>query len=244
MSTFAAAGLLDLWELGRDASPGERGLLLLGMAEPDVSENERSGWSVGRRDAALLALHERAFGPRMTALASCPRCAESLEMELATGDLAVPSERGKPGSLSLVEGSYRVAFRVPTAADLAALARTGGALDPERWLLERCILDARVADEPCTVADLPEDVLRSLTAAMEAADPQAEVELEIVCPSCGHRWEAIFDIVSFLWREVEAWAARLVREVHALASAYGWSEREILSLSPRRRRSYLELIVP
>jgi hypothetical protein len=28
--------------------------------------------------------------------------------------------------------------------------------------------------------------------------------------------------------------------VHALASVYGWSEKEILSLSPARRQFYLE----
>jgi hypothetical protein len=31
-------------------------------------------------------------------------------------------------------------------------------------------------------------------------------------------------------------------DVHALASAYGWSEREILALSDTRRRLYLEMV--
>jgi hypothetical protein len=31
-------------------------------------------------------------------------------------------------------------------------------------------------------------------------------------------------------------------EVHQLARAYGWSERETLALTPRRRRRYLELV--
>jgi len=35
---------------------------------------------------------------------------------------------------------------------------------------------------------------------------------------------------------------RLLVEVHALASAYGWSEQEILSLSDARRRLYLEMV--
>ena len=35
--------------------------------------------------------------------------------------------------------------------------------------------------------------------------------------------------------------ARILREVHTLAAAYGWSEAEILALSPARRRVYLEL---
>jgi hypothetical protein len=62
------------------------------------------------------------------------------------------------------------------------------------------------------------------------------------CSSCGHKWEAPFDIVAFFWTEINAAAHGLLREVHALASAYGWTESEILALSPARRRCYLEMV--
>ncbi len=51
-----------------------------------------------------------------------------------------------------------------------------------------------------------------------------------------------FDILSYLWTEIEDWAQRLLVDVHTLAVSYGWSERDILALSPRRRRMYLELL--
>ncbi len=41
---------------------------------------------------------------------------------------------------------------------------------------------------------------------------------------------------------MEARAKRLLSEVHALASAYGWSEREILGLSVARREFYLGMV--
>ena len=50
-----------------------------------------------------------------------------------------------------------------------------------------------------------------------------------------------FDIATVLWTELAGLARSLIEEVDALASAYGWSEREILALSGRRRRAYLEL---
>jgi hypothetical protein len=53
---------------------------------------------------------------------------------------------------------------------------------------------------------------------------------------------APFDIVSHLWTELDAWARRMLREVHALAATYGWSEAEILRMSATRRRAYLDLI--
>ena len=40
-----------------------------------------AGWTVGRRDAALLALREQLFGAQMAVLADCPGCNETLEME-------------------------------------------------------------------------------------------------------------------------------------------------------------------
>jgi hypothetical protein len=62
-----------------------------------------------------------------------------------------------------------------------------------------------------------------------------------VCPSCGHVWQALLDIVDFLWKEVAAGAARLLDEVHTLARAYHWPEADILAMSSRRRQAYLEL---
>jgi hypothetical protein len=49
-------------------------------------------------------------------------------------------------------------------------------------------------------------------------------------------------VVSFFWMEVESWAYRILRQVHALASAYGWSEGDILAMSPWRRQFYLEMV--
>ena len=68
------------------------------------------------------------------------------------------------------------------------------------------------------------------------------MRLALRCDACGHEWVSPFDIGAFLLREVEAWAEGLLREVHALARAYGWSERAILDLSARRRRAYLDLV--
>jgi hypothetical protein len=51
-----------------------------------------------------------------------------------------------------------------------------------------------------------------------------------------------FDIASYFWDEINAWANRILREVHILASRYGWSERDILALSPWRRQFYLDMV--
>ena len=77
---------------------------------------------------------------------------------------------------------------------------------------------------------------------MAVADPQADVRLAMTCPACGHKWKAIFDIVSFFWSEIDSWVKRTLHEVHVLASVYGWSEAEILHMSAWRRQSYLAMV--
>ena len=77
---------------------------------------------------------------------------------------------------------------------------------------------------------------------MADADPQADVRLALDCPACGHKFLAAFDVVAYFWSEINAWAYRLLGEVHTLASAYGWREDDILALSPWRRHVYLEMV--
>jgi hypothetical protein len=227
------AHLLDAWEHGRRATPGERGLLLLEAAEPSQPAAALAGWSTGERDAALLRLRERLFGPSLAGVATCTRCGEPLDLEFDVGDVLLPAAAA-PATLTATADGVTVTFRVPTAGDLAELGRTGPAA-PERWLLERCLTDGGATGLPPAVAE-------AVSVAMERADPRAETVLELTCPACAARWTTTLDIVEFLWLELESWALRMLDTVAALASAFGWSERDILALSPWRRRHYLELI--
>ena len=83
--------------------------------------------------------------------------------------------------------------------------------------------------------------ITALADSMAAADPQANIDIGMTCAGCDHHWACAFDIASFLWREIDAWARRTLRDVHTLARAYAWSEQDILALSPTRRQVYLEL---
>jgi hypothetical protein len=77
---------------------------------------------------------------------------------------------------------------------------------------------------------------------MAKADPHAEMLISLSCPTCGKDWELLFDIAHFFWKEIVGQAQRLVYEIDTLARAYGWTEREILSLPAQRRRTYLEML--
>jgi hypothetical protein len=108
-------------------------------------------------------------------------------------------------------------------------------------LLRRCVLDATRDGAPADAADLPDGVQARITEVCAEADPRADVRLDLPCPGCGHRTKALLDIAAALWAELDGWARGILLDVHLLASAYGWTEPDVLALSPLRRRYYLEL---
>ena len=235
MRPLSASQLVSVWERGQAEQPAERALLLLAVAFPDKEPEELARLSVGRRDACLLTLRESALGGRLASLVSCIRCGERLEMTLDVAQIrAQGPDIEATGALSLEAGGLEVQFRLPDTTDLIAMRDASSAEQARRILLERCVLSAP--------ADLPDDAITRISDAMEQADPQANVEFAFECPRCGYGWRAIFDIATFFWSELEAAAQRLLREVHALASAYHWREAEILAMSPVRRQFYLDMV--
>lgn len=239
MQPLSAAELLAVWEQGLNRTPARWALAVLAAADPETPATALGQLPVGARDSRLLALREWLFGSRLVGLAACPACVEQLELDFHADDIrALPAEL--PGELNLTLDDYELRFRLPNGLDLAALSEQPAA-DP--WaLFERCLLDARRGGVAQPVGALPDEVLVAAGERMAAADPQADVQLALRCPACDHAWEAPFDIAAFLWNEVNAWAARLLAEVHRLAWAYGWREADILAMSPQRRYAYLELI--
>ena len=124
---------------------------------------------------------------------------------------------------------------------MARLATLADAASARGALIEACVVEARTGDAAVPPDALPDDVIARVAQAMAEADPQAAPVVALGCPSCGHAWEAGFDIAAFLCRELDAWARRLLLDVHVLARRYGWTEGDVLALSPARRRAYLEL---
>jgi hypothetical protein len=190
-----------------------------------------------------LSLREQVFGPDLETVARCPACSELLETTLRVSDLRV-SPGTDPAPLSPLEsGGYSVRFRLPDSRDLIAIAGLEDVSAAKNILIERCIVEASKGAADVMSHELPGEVLDAVLEGMEASDPQADIRLNLTCPSCGHNWQEHFDILSFFWDEIDNWANHTLDEVHALAMAYGWSESEILSLSIIRRQMYLEKVV-
>jgi len=245
MPVPSAAQLLDVWERALSESPTRRALSLLAAAHPEISEDELAALPIGRRDARLLRLREHLFGPQLMLVVPCPQCGQHLESQIGIRDIGCDPDQPATGTYTAESHGYRVTFRLPASDDLMALPQGSAAAHASEFLIGRCVLEVRDAHgEARPVPTLPENVVADITRHMERADPGADIELAFECPSCSHQWREVFDIVSFLWREIHAWAQRTLRDVHVLARAYGWREPDVLSLSPTRRQIYLELCRP
>jgi hypothetical protein len=241
MGALSPSELLVAWERGLGQLPVERALTLLAATDSKSPRDALAKLCIGRRDDRLLSLREQIFGSELNGLTDCPGCGERLEFTVTAADLRASSSPPIPERLSLRVDDWQVEFRLPNSDDLLQIADFMDVTAGRACLLKKCILSAERNQTAEGVDGLPEKVVTAVVQRMSESDPQANVQLALSCPMCAREWLTTFDIVSFLWSEINAWADRILREVHTLARAYGWREADILALSPWRRQAYLEM---
>lgn len=201
-------------------------------------DGETMGWdalSISDLDAALLAVRRMLLGDRVQATVRCA-CNERIDIEFRVDEYLTHHAPRTPPRVASAgdEGWWRLdggegAFRLPTAADQLAIS-----VHPEPLLeLERrCFRPA----------NLSKIVRRKMEAAMEALAPNLCGVLEGLCPRCKARVQVGFDPQRYVVEELRQRAAFVFEEVHLLASAYGWHERDILAMPQSRRVRYANLI--
>ena len=151
---------------------------------------------------------------------ACPLCGERLELDFTTTDIRAAAPEAPLLSVSL--DGYEAAIRLPDTSDLWAAGAAGDVAAIARRLLRSCVVRAEYEAEVVECEDLPDTVVAEINRRLAEADPQADTQIALTCPACGHAWTALLDIGAFLWAEVETWAARTLHGVHRLAAAYGW----------------------
>jgi hypothetical protein len=237
--------LIAFWERGSGQHPVDRALMLISACSASEPHDELARLSIGARDTRLLEIYEGLFGPSLNAFAQCPACNEPLEYTLSAHELkASTSSAAHPAPLTLEEGPISLRLRLPDSLDLRAVSTCTEPEHAAKILTERCIVEATLGGQPARAADLPPNITETISSALAAADPGAEMLIDLNCAVCSHVWQVTLDIERFLWSKISATAKRLLRDVHALASAYGWREPDILALSTVRRQTYVEMAWP
>ncbi len=193
------------------------------------------------REQLLAAVYMRTYGVRIESTIKCHQCAENFDMDFELDRLLESLRPGSYDALGVTgeaNGIYRlgdgITFRLPTGEDECAVI----GLTPEEAkavLLERCVQSDSKSDELSKYSDIVQNT-------MEALSPLVALELDAQCPECGHDQSVYFDLQHYLLTTIQAERKRLMQEIHALASNYGWSLSEILGL-PRSQRKILAGLV-
>jgi len=238
----SAEDMLRVWEIGQFQTLPEQALTLLGVYCEEVPRADLERLNIGKRDSLLLALREQLFGSQFSGMTSCPGCQTNLEVAFNSSEVRAEVFSDPETTFPLSFGEYEFTCRLPDSADLLVVVRGANVGSIKDSLLERCLLEKRHLGKDIPLVNIPSEAIERIAVEFGKRDPQADIRLALVCPDCSLHWEAIFDIVSFVCNEVSVWACRLLRQVHELASAYGWRERDILAMSSLRRETYLEML--
>jgi hypothetical protein len=245
MRPLSANDIIRIWETGRNQHSPDRALTILSANRREATRAQLADLTVGQRDRCLLELREKTFGSTVRGFAECPRCAKHLEFTMSVSQLRIPhkpdfAEKEMP--LEFAAENTKVRFRLPNSLDLVTVAGCESVQSARSLIVQRCVREATTDGRPTPADKLPAEVVDKLAAHMAECEPQAEILLDLLCPACSHKWQVIFDIATFVWKEISMQARRLLREVHTLASAYKWREADILSMSPIRRKYYLDMV--
>ena len=221
--------VLELWEETVGLDRWQRDDALLGGEAPAPR-------GLGARNLGLLALRNTLFNRRWPLRSACPACTTECEFAVDCVSLADQLGAQPVEERAAVEWDGRsLSARAPTVDDLIAIAREADGAGAAGALLLRCLDGA---------TDLPIDdrAIEGLEAHLEALDPAASITFELRCIACGHEWSSLLDVGEALSAELQRAAERTLTEVDALARAYGWTEAEVMQLSPIRRTAYLQLV--
>lgn len=236
MATVDPAWLLRAWESAGSVVPAARGAVLVQEAGLTADLDTALDLPVGSVAGLVARVYAEQFGPDADAVLDCPACGAALDVAVPVGLVASADDGVGPGAgdVTLPSGR-RVQVRVPSTRDLLAVREDD---DVAAALLARCVGDAGGTEAP-TLDDAETAVV---DAALEELAGAACVVVRSACPECGTGVAGQVDVAAFLWDRIDREAPGVLADIADLAASFGWSEAEILALTPARRASYLALV--
>lgn len=209
--------------------------LLASCAAP---RNDHYWWgqAVSARTAALLRLLAATDGIDHVGLqARCREaaCAAWFEFDLPLAAVLDRLPADEPIRACL-PGARLVTLRRPTGRDLSDWRAQRPS---SRTLAVEAMLRSLVIEGAVNAEDAP--VLGEILA---NEDSLVVFSVACACPQCDGPTEVRIDLEDIALTRLRQRQHALLREVHVLASHYGWTEGQILAVAPARRARYLRLI--
>jgi hypothetical protein len=205
-------------------------------AQPD--EASLWGMSVNSRVACLTALAGAETNNEFDFSVACPPpCAERIETSMTVGEVLEVASRATEAQFTCECDGHAFILRRPTGADQASwLAADYPDADTARSSILRELIVEGEAEKvsPAIVAELEQ--------ALDEHDPLLRCTIDVVCPFCGATSSHDLPLAETALGVLRGVQSRMTQAVHTIASRYGWSETDILSLPRWRRDLYLSLV--
>jgi hypothetical protein len=227
------AQVVSAWEAAAALPPVARGVALLERAGLVDDLDAGLDLPVGESAALAARLYADAFGDVVDGLVACAECAMVLDVTVPLR--ALPAAHGDATTVVAPDGR-ELRVRAPTTRDLLA---AGDRADPARALLAACV--SAPGGAPASADELGDEALGLVDGAAEDLAGAAAIVVRATCPECGADVAASVDVGALLWDRVARAAGEALDEVAELAAAFGWSEADVLALTPLRRAAYLVL---
>lgn len=201
--------------------------------------------TVGDRVAILLNLRKLTLGEIMHCEINCPSCKEIIFIDLSVSNLLQPVESLPKTEYEIKIDNFTLKVRLPNGRDQGAMLSSYGnttILQSASQAASDAIRSFIVSSEPSLPDVISDDFVAKLGSEMEKLDPQSNILLNIECPTCKDSFQTPFFIEDFFFQEISAIQGQVEEEIHWLAYHYHWSEKDILSLTMKRRKRYVDLI--
>lgn len=226
-------------DLDLDFATADRPALVTALLARASDTADAAFWwsqAVGRRTQALLdvlAATERRDRLELTAVCTAAGCAQTFEFELPLQGL--PCADTEDGTITVQLGPQRHArLRLPCGDDLRRwhAAQPATRTEAVRAMCESLLIEGELDDGDES----------AVGAAIAARDPLVDFAVACACPVCETSAEVAIDLEGLALRRLGRVQRELLREIHVLASHYGWREAEVLALPAARRAQYRALI--
>jgi len=211
---------------------------------------------VSDREYLIMKLREMTFGKKVELVLYCPdvSCGKPMDMTFSLEDMQI--ERKPVSKLFFTiqlsgaedkEEQYNfVEFRLPNGGDQEAAVSLAGVSEKRAvdHLLARCIRSVGQSSsiDEAQIAQLPDSVRREIEEKMQQLAPLIDFEIDAVCPECKKPFTFLLNFTDLFFAEMKKNFQPLEQEVHFLAWHYHWSERDILSMTRRKRKRYVALL--
>lgn len=228
--------ILDVWDHCVGKNQTIKGASLASLAFHDAHTSNIENWSIEKRDVALFHVRKSLFGNHFNNITNCPHCNQRVEWELDFQQLGIPSLESVPDNVEIPINTpdYHLRVRLPLSNDLFG--------KDEFEIIKNCILNFKEYQGEAIDKTIPKIIINQINYEFDKVCKASNITYLLSCAECSHEWQVFFDIVSYLWQEIDQWAKTFLDQIYMLAKAFGWSERDIINMSENRRHHYLNLI--